>query len=382
MRPASRERFPTHADSRVSNSQPAGIGRLTALDSFLIINNLGRNVEIARPSERALEPVATFQDTAFPGEDERSQFDLDMHTFLKSGDGRYLIAANHYGLARFFAYPPALSRPAAGPTDLSPKTELWWKGDSERLIIAGSCLISTSPRGYAVPDAAEPGVLISAPFTDLVREAVSNPGDPRPARRLAYEPCLTDWGQTTAIALDAQARRLAVAAGSRLGLFSLCQRQSGAVRLDKALWEISAPFATSWIELSADGSLLYAAGCDLACQQIDDGNWDALFGGGFLCLSTTDARVKLETAFEPDLAWGSGGVPLALSEEDKLIWGVDRCAGLHAWSLRTGTEIPLAATARQSSQRLGIAHLTKLGDKLYCGFNRGGYQLHCYTVGR
>ena len=63
----------------VRNSQPEGIGRLVALDGLVCWNNLGRNVVFADPT---LRPRAVFGTTLFPGEDEPSQYDLDVHAVL------------------------------------------------------------------------------------------------------------------------------------------------------------------------------------------------------------------------------------------------------------------------------------------------------------
>src|SRR5262249_11241644 len=92
----------TKSKSRVINSQPEGIGRLTGWDDFLAINNLGRNIEFSRWRNGRLDPFAVFQDTVFPHDDESSQFDLDMHAIIWTPNKEHILAVNHYGLVRLF----------------------------------------------------------------------------------------------------------------------------------------------------------------------------------------------------------------------------------------------------------------------------------------
>src|SRR5271155_266940 len=88
--------------SRTVNSQSAGIGRVTSLGSRCAWNNLGRNVVFA---DAALRPLAVFGDTLYPEDDEKSQFDLDIHAILELADTGQLAVVNHLGSVRMFAPP-------------------------------------------------------------------------------------------------------------------------------------------------------------------------------------------------------------------------------------------------------------------------------------
>src|SRR5438105_1573752 len=87
------ETYDSFAEAGVRNSQAPGIGRLAFLDGHLITNNLGRNI-VALKTHPKLSPVSCFAETCFPGQDDSSQFDLDMHVFLRTTGGA-LLAANH-----------------------------------------------------------------------------------------------------------------------------------------------------------------------------------------------------------------------------------------------------------------------------------------------
>ena len=62
-------------------------------------NNLGRNVVFASPDCR---PLAIFDQTQFPDEDELSQFDLDVHAILEIPRRDVIVVLNHLGLLRAF----------------------------------------------------------------------------------------------------------------------------------------------------------------------------------------------------------------------------------------------------------------------------------------
>ena len=59
--------FDSYPESRVENSQPAGIGRVVALERQCAWNNLGRNVVFA---SRSFQPEAVFDQTSYPDDDE------------------------------------------------------------------------------------------------------------------------------------------------------------------------------------------------------------------------------------------------------------------------------------------------------------------------
>src|SRR5207249_4286393 len=117
------------ADSGVRNSQAPGIGRLAVLGDLVAWNNLGRNIVFAN---RALAPLAVFDETAFPHQDEPSQYDLDLHA-LVSVDDDLLLALNHLGTTRVFA--AAEVRAAVGGR-VKPVATLSFVEDVERAVAA------------------------------------------------------------------------------------------------------------------------------------------------------------------------------------------------------------------------------------------------------
>jgi hypothetical protein len=76
--------------------------------------------------------------------------------------------------------------------------------------------------------------------------------------------------------------------------------------------------------------------------------------------------------FLEDLAWGNGGVPLALVKG--ALFGIARQGQLYTFDTRDGA--PLSTSAPIADASLGIAHAAALGDQVLYGFNRGGYRLY------
>ena len=72
---------------------------MVALGDLVCWNNLGRNVVFA---DAALRPLAVFGTTLFPGEDEPSQYDLDVHAILDVPDCGLVVVLNHFGTVRAF----------------------------------------------------------------------------------------------------------------------------------------------------------------------------------------------------------------------------------------------------------------------------------------
>src|SRR5262249_552380 len=87
------------AETGVRNSQPEGIGRVVTLGDLVCWNNLGRNVVFA---DAGLRPRAVFGTTLFPGEDEPSQYDLDVHSILDLPERGLVVVLNHFGVVRGF----------------------------------------------------------------------------------------------------------------------------------------------------------------------------------------------------------------------------------------------------------------------------------------
>jgi hypothetical protein len=105
---------------------------------------------------------------------------------------------------------------------------------------------------------------------------------------------------------------------------------------------------------------------------LDDYDWTQLGGGGLAELDLATGDTVTSGRFGDDLAWGSGGVTMVVS--DGVPFGVGRFGELHALVPGAGVTIPV--TDRLAAHPLGIAHAAVVGDHLLLGFNRGGYRLH------
>src|SRR3984957_759780 len=142
--------------SRAVNSQPAGIGRIVSLGDRCAWNNLGRNVVFA---DASLSPIAIFGDTMFPGDDEASQFDLDIHAIVELAVTGQITVLNHLGVVRIFELPRSIgSQPVVGP-HLNETRRLDFVDDVERVIGLGDRLVTSRPRGQRLG-----GVLVTQPI--------------------------------------------------------------------------------------------------------------------------------------------------------------------------------------------------------------------------
>jgi hypothetical protein len=159
---------------------------------------------------------------------------------------------------------------------------------------------------------------------------------------------------------------LAVGGVSRFALTPLSGGQLG-----PALWQVDTEFRVATV--SWNNGLLWAAGpeCDAAA---DDYDWERLKGGGFVALDAADGRILTAGVLPDDVAWGTGGVPVA--PFGQLLAAAGRTGCLHLID-------PSGAAAQRTigdraGRSLGIAHLAVMGSQVLCGFNRGGYRLELF----
>ncbi len=333
--------------SRVMNSQPAGIGRVSSLGSRCAWNNLGRNVVFA---DASLRPLAIFGDTLFPEDDEASQFDLDIHAIVELGDTGQVAVVNHLGSVRIFA-PPRVHKP--GP-DVAPyvneSRRLDFIEDIERIVGLGDRLVGSRPRGERLE-----GVLVTQPIGSS-RECLD--------MNTAQE----SFGFVTALAASSTSDGTGWVALGGEGRVRLVEVDRG--RLGVTRWEVSVDFLCA--VLVAGGSSLWAAGSDLGGAGLDDYDWEQLGGGGLAQLDLASGAVVASARFGDDLAWGSGGVALVVA--DGVPCGVGRRGELHA--LPPGAPVTTQITGELGGHAFGIAHAAVVGGQLVVGFNRGGYELH------
>jgi hypothetical protein len=336
--------------SRVNNSQPHGIGRVAAIGNRFAWNNLGRNVVFA---DEEFRPHAVFDESAFV-DDEPSQYDLDVHAILEVPGADVVVTLNHLGMVRAFTADAISQRLPLGPV-----TPLWTRTfapDVERSVVVGDRLVASRPREENAP-----GLLVGERIT---RTAEQGPL----AARVQAEDC----GMVTALAAATVSGEECVAIGG-----------TGRVSLARVTGdEIGTPHWT--VEVDFDprivlwNGLVWAAGSERTDGAIDDYDWNALRGGGFVALDPADGRVVVAGRFTEDPAWGNGGAAVVVIPG--ALCAIGRFGELSFFDLRDGAR--LATTARIADASLGIAHAAAVGDRVLYGFNRGGYRLRATTAAK
>jgi hypothetical protein len=335
-------------ESRVHNSQPEGIGRVATVRHHWAWNNLGRNIVFA---SSAFHPRAVFDQTQFPDDDEPSQYDLDVHAVLEISPTA-VVALNHLGLLRAFRVADLESSGAV--TSLEPIWVTQFADDVERVVAVGDRLIGSRPRHEQAG-----GLLVSQPLGDT------------PGPDVVTTAALEQWGVVTALAaVTTPSGPPAVAVGDdgRLALFTI---NDGVV--EHPTWEAGVDFRPAMCR--AEGGLLWAAGSERS-SDVDDYDWEALVGGGFVGLDPEDGAVVVEGRFGSDVAWGNGGCAVVMT--DPCVCAIGRTGSVHLFSRRDGRLV--ASTPATADQSLGIAHAAAAGNQILFGFNRAGYQLNALDV--
>ena len=340
----------SYPQSRVRNSQPAGIGRVVDLGDGCAWNNLGRNVVFA---SRAFEPCAVFDQTQFPDDDEPSQYDLDVHAILDVPPADVVVVLNHLGLLRAFRRSEIHTPGAVRPID--PVWARTFADDMERVVVVGDRLVGSRPREQHAG-----GVLVSEPVTATAD-----------ARRLDARVELETWGMLTALGTVSAGGQDCIAVGGN-GRVGLVPVDRGAV--GRTVWEVGVdlePAAFVW-----EGELLWVAGPELGAAGIDDYDWEKLRGGGFAALDLADGSTVVRGRFAHDLAWGNGGTAVLIAAG--LVCGIGRAGELDVYN--TDGSGPRIRTDALAARSLGIAHAAVVGDHILYGFNRGGYRLHTVAL--
>lgn len=338
-----------HPESRVHNSQPHGIGRVVALDGLYAWNNLGRNVVFAGEDFR---PRAVFAESVF-SDDEPSQYDLDVHAILDIPSVGIVATLNHLGMLRAFS--AGVIRRPGPPRRVAPLWTRTFAPDVERAVVIGDRVVGSRPREEGAPGL-------------LVTERLSTNDASGPLKRSVQ---LEMLGMVTALAAfrDGAAECVALGGNGQVSVAAATTDGVGPLR-----WTVNVNFETTVVLW--DGALVWAAGSERAANAIGDDDWGALHGGGFAALDPTDGRLVVSGRFLEDLAWGNGGVALALVPG--ALCGIGRRGQLYTFDTRDGT--PLTTGTAMTDASLGIAHAAAWGDQLLYGFNRGGYRLHAIRV--
>ncbi len=343
----------SHPESQVRNSQPHGIGRVAELGDLVAWNNLGRNVVFADTSFR---PLSIYDETAFPDQDEPSQYDLDVHAIVRPAGSDLVLALNHLGTLR--AFRASALRAPGSDRRARPIAEMRFVEDAERVVAAGGRLLASRPGSDDVG-----GLLVSAPVAPEIGRD-----------ELPSDPALVSWNRVTALEASDHPTGdpwVAVGAGRRVSIAPL---RDG--RLGRPRWQVEVPWQSAWLRW--DAPVLWVAGSDPPARDVDDHDWNQLQGGGFLALRLEDGERLVERSFDCDLAWGNGGVAVCLSKG--AICGLGRTGALHAFRARDGR--PLGSSAPLGAGSLGIAHAVAVGAVVLTGFNRAGYRLFARRTAR
>jgi hypothetical protein len=361
-----------------NDTPPIGIACLKTAGQYLLINNVGRNFEIAQPGQSELKSLAHFARSVSNDQDE-IDFDLDMHAMIYNRDWRKLLALNHDGRIRMFNTEAIFNTDAQNPTNresvclaIEPERELLWKSDVEHTLFIGNCLVSSSPLGYHSSDSIEPGLVVSKPIE--IGQGVDLQSVAKIDQRIELAPL----GMISALAFNKDKQRLALAVDGNIFLVSTHLAEDGSLSFKGPLWHTRVDFRTSYLTF-AKGDTLIAGGYELGLveSELDPTN---LKGGGFAVINTGNGAIRFDTNLKQNLAWGTSGECLTLSKDCSFLLGVDRYANLYRWSLETGVEERLIENEQRTDRSLGIAHLAWLGEHLYCGFNRDGNRLHVYET--
>jgi hypothetical protein len=343
------------AEVGVRNSQPEGIGRVASVGDLMCWNNLGRNVVFA---DRHLRPHAVFGTTLFPGEDEPSQYDLDVHAILDLPGLQSVAVLNHFGTVRCFRRVDLVaprSPPADGAVPMVEPTTRWsFAADVERTVVAAGRLVGSRPRSEGAS-----GLLVSAPVSSIAAGTSAS-----------VHLCAEEFGEVTALGVvgSPDSPLIAVGGDGELALAPLAGDGLAPIH-----WATDVGFRVA--SIGWQGGVVWAAGPERTGPgTVDDYNWDRLGGGGFAGLDPSDGTIVAGGSLPPDVAWGTGGV--AVAPFGRMLAAASRTGCLHLIDPRGRAGDRSTPPLAESS--LGIAHMAVAGPQLLLGFNRAGYRLHSF----
>jgi hypothetical protein len=331
------------AERGVRNSQPEGIGRVASIGDLVAWNNLGRNIVFA---DRHLRPVSVFAATRFWGDDELSQYDLDVHAILAAPGRDLVVALNHLGLLYMFRR-SHLTGPG-GYHEVHPFLTTFVLPDMERAVLAGSRLVGSCPRSEGAI-----GLVVSEPLESA-----------RDGAPLGAVVVGDDLGEVTALGCVGVGDGPLVVVGGP-GQAAVVALRGETVTSPR--WRVDVPFRAAVVDW--DGRFVWVAG-PAQTSVVGDYDWELLHGGGFVALDPVDGEVVISGSLPHDVAWGTGGSPVVCARS--ALGAVGRSGSLH---LLDGGSVSWRSTPPLASGSLGIAHATRVERTVLYGFNRGGYRL-------
>ncbi|NOT25830.1 MAG: hypothetical protein HOP16_06970 [Acidobacteria bacterium] len=358
--------IPTDTASGLECHSFAGVNRILNLEPYFLVDNIGRNIEVWRFEKDGIEPSERrwYDRTSCPREIP-SLLDVDLHAAFLRGGGHELLTVDHYGRLWHFAL-----RPSA--VQMRPTCEMQLLGDVERFVMANDCFIGSSPRGHATDDAAQPGIFLFAP---LPRSLPTASG----VTRLACDQALADWGAITALGVSASATRLAVGAGTRLGVFALHASDTG-VKIGPCAWEANVAFESQWLHIGDDA--LWAGGFRPS-PSAESGDWNACRGGSIEVFAIDSGARTRAIDLPEETAWGYGADPVVLAPDYRRAYVLGCDASLHVVDIRKRVTRQLYASPlgrEEGDLSLGIGHADLRDKWLYAGFSRGGFRLFRYDL--
>jgi hypothetical protein len=264
---------------------------------------------------------------------------------------------NHFGTVRCFRRADLLAPSLRLADDalriVEPTTTWSFAADVERTVVAAGRLVGSRPRSEGGE-----GLLVSAPLSSVAADA-----------RAPVQLCAQEFGEVTALSVipPTDSPLIAVGGAGRLALAALVGDALAPMR-----WTTDVGFRVAFI--GCHDGVLWAAGPEQT-GTVDDYDWDRLGGGGFAGLDPTDGTVLVSGSLPQDVAWGTGGVAIALL--GRTLAAAGRTGRLHLIDPRGRAGEGWTAPLAESS--LGIAHMAVVGPRLLFGFNRGGYRLHSFS---
>jgi len=364
---------------------PTGIGYLGAHNGMLFVGNTDRNLQIVFPDleREKLNNIARFYDTAEPLTDDRALLDLDFHDILFEKSGAF-YAVNHLGIVRRFS---ALENSfAAGEKgndanfnlELLPQSRFRWIPDAEHTYLVNNRLISSSSGNFKIEAPTKPGIFISMNLEEFLQDYHTKYGSST-AQDLVTLPggChFENFGFVTALYVDSEKQHLLFAAGQRLGFCSLVESEGNIVP-GQLHWLQRLPFWCKLLFCSDDE----ITACGYSPTSTNEDDYVGLVGGGIARLSLMDGSILLQAPFEMEPAWGNGASPVMYIEKRGEMYCVDRFGSLYLIDHKSLEQQCIhMCDCAERLHPLGAAHLVYSSDVIFCGYHRGGYRLHCWTL--
>ncbi len=362
----------TNYCSPLVNSQAEGILCLTSYKDNLIINNLGKNIELSKLNinnhQCKLKKNAIYDFSFFSSLDEESQFDMDMHALLIKNN--YLFALNHYGIIRIFNL----------KQNLQPEYLLRFASDTEHTSIINRQLLTSSSSIYGISDSPTTGLIVSNPlitqtyiekdFMNL-NEMVAN------IYQLDYFTILNNLGKINIIANNPQLNLLALANDTTFLVYAYNEKPF--FKLENLVCSFKINYLVKNICFIDNHLLISGYESKQSEKSYDDifkYNQELTSHIQLYSLNGENIWSRCENS---TIAWGFGGKPITYDQKNQVIYLVLRNSTLKMLDFRNGQVLDLNSPATLTAQNFGTANLNLHQNHLICTFNRANYRLFHYN---